>query len=72
MTQYGDWAQCVDCRLRVLTMVSKRVIDSVLAQQHNIHHIKPSQLIVAFHIETNHLFCTANQVTGFYMKSTLG
>ena len=23
---------------------------------------------VAFHVETNHLICGANQMTGFYMK----
>ena len=28
-------------------------------------HSQPS---VAFHIETNHLLCSANQMTGFYMK----
>ena len=27
------------------------------------------QLSVAFHIETRHLICFANQMTGFYMKS---
>ena len=30
--------------------------------------INPFQLIVAFHIETSDLFCSAKQETGFYMK----
>ena len=28
----------------------------------------PVQPSVAFHIETRHLICNANQITGFYMK----
>ena len=28
----------------------------------------PFQASVAFHIETSHLICIANQMTGFYMK----
>ena len=28
----------------------------------------PFQGSVAFHLETSHLFCRANQLTGFYMK----
>ena len=27
---------------------------------------------VAFHIETSHLICIANQMTGFYMKCNTG
>ena len=27
---------------------------------------------VAFHIETGHLICSANQMTGFYMKRSAG
>ena len=27
---------------------------------------------VAFHIETRHLICSANQITGFYMKCNTG
>ena len=27
---------------------------------------------VAFHIETSHLICSANQITGFYMKCNTG
>ena len=30
------------------------------------------QSSVAFHIETSHLFCSAKQMTGFYMKPTTG
>ena len=33
---------------------------------------KPFQPSVAFHIETRHLICTANQMTGFYMKCNTG
>ena len=28
----------------------------------------PFQPSVGFHIETNHLICSSNQITGFYMK----
>ena len=34
--------------------------------------VNPSQPGVAFHIETSHLICTANQVTGFYMEYNTG
>ena len=30
------------------------------------------QLSVVFHIEKNHLICTANYVSGFYIKRNLG
>ena len=32
-------------------------------------HFNQFQPSVTFHIETSHLICTANQTTGFYMKS---
>ena len=31
----------------------------------------PLQPSVVFHIETSHLFCSAKQMTGFYMNATL-
>ena len=34
--------------------------------------INPFQPRVAFHIETNRLFCIAKQMTGFYMKGNTG
>ena len=34
----------------------------------DIVKVKSSQPSVPFHIETFHLICTANQITGFYMK----
>ena len=33
------------------------------------HFIRP---VTAFHIETRHLFCSAKQMTGFYMKHNTG
>ena len=33
-----------------------------------INEIKPFQSSVAFHIETSHLFSSAKQMIGFYMK----
>ena len=30
--------------------------------------LNPFQTSVAFHIETSHFFCSAKQMTGFYMK----
>ena len=30
------------------------------------------QSSAAFHIETNHLICTADQMTGFYLKYNTG
>ena len=32
----------------------------------------PSQPSVAFHRETSHLICSANQMTGFYMECNIG
>ena len=32
----------------------------------------PFQPSAAFHIETSHLFCSAKQMTGFYMKRNTG
>ena len=34
--------------------------------------VKTLQASVAFHIEPSHLICTANQMTGFYMKYDTG
>ena len=33
-----------------------------------ISQSNPVQLSFAFHIETSHLFCSAKQLTGYYMK----
>ena len=30
--------------------------------------VNPFPLLAACHMETSHLICTANQMTGFYMK----
>ena len=38
----------------------------------HLKRIRPFQPSVAFHIETNHLFSSAKQVTGFYMKCNTG
>ena len=38
-------------------------------RESKLNPFKPS---VVFHIETSHLICTANQLTGFYMKSSTG
>ena len=49
----------------------------VLIGKHFFRHFKEnlgtqvthfSPLCVAFHVETSHLFCSANQVNGFYME----
>ena len=34
--------------------------------------LNPFQPNTAFHIKTSHLICTANQMTGFYMKCNTG
>ena len=34
--------------------------------------INPVQPKSAFHVETSHLICRANQMTGFYMKRNIG
>ena len=34
-----------------------------------LHPFQPS---ATFHIETNHLICSSNQMTGFYMKCNIG
>ena len=38
----------------------------------DFHIINPIQPSVAFHIETRHLICSANQMTGFYMRCNTG
>ena len=45
------------------TEENKMLVQNVLT------HFSPS---VAFHIETSHLICTANQMTGLYMKCNTG
>ena len=35
-------------------------------------YFNPSQPSVVFHIQTNHLIYTGNQMTGFYMKCNSG
>ena len=37
-----------------------------------IYAINPFQPSVVFHIETSHLICNANRMTGFYMKCNTG
>ena len=37
-----------------------------------MYRLKLFQPNVAFHTETNHLLCKANQITGFYMKRKTG
>ena len=39
---------------------------------HSLKQFNPFQPSIAFHIETSHLFCRANQVTGFYIKHNTG
>ena len=36
------------------------------------HQFNPFQPSVEIHIETSHLICTTNQMTGFHMNGTLG
>ena len=40
--------------------------------QYNIQLINLFQSTVTFYIETSHLICIANQMTGFYMKCNTG
>ena len=42
-------------------------IQNIVQRQFN-----PFQPSVAFHIETSHFFCSAKQMTGFYMKRNTG
>ena len=37
-----------------------------------MHTLNPFQPSVVFHVETSHLFCSANQMTGFYMECNTG
>ena len=37
-----------------------------------LYFFNPFHPSVAFHIETSHLICTANQMTGFYIKRNTG
>ena len=39
------------------------------SREHAIYTISAS---VAFHTETSHLICSANQITGFYMECNVG
>ena len=38
----------------------------------NFNSYNQFQSIVEFHIDSSHLICTANQMTGFYMKQNIG
>ena len=38
----------------------------------NFKHLNPFQVSDAFDTETGHLFCTANQMTGFYVECNAG
>ena len=49
------------------TLVS-RIAIARLSIEMPLKICNPFQFSVVFHIETSHLFCTANQVGGFYMK----
>ena len=37
-----------------------------------MYHIDLFRHSVAFHVETSHLICISNQITGFYMKCNAG
>ena len=47
-------------------------IFSLFPDEIHMLQLNPFHSIVAFHIETSHLFCRANQATGFYMKCKTG
>ena len=53
-------------------IVWKRVGSRMVYFNLQTHLISPFRPSVAFHIETSHLFCSANQMTGFYMKFNTG
>ena len=40
----------------------------ILNEMVYIHHFEITSTSVAFHINTSHLFCSANKITGFYVK----
>ena len=61
ITQYIDW--------KLFTKLEKA--HQIICSHNPKKIFSPlSQPSVAFHIETSHLICTANQMTGFYMKCT--
>ena len=57
--------------------VDHNYINTLSSTYHQFYHwtrkiINPFQLGVALHIKTSHLFYSAKQMTGFYMKSNTG
>ena len=72
----------IKCMVSIgITMCQKLIIKCNYKIQFHSKHIvevisgclfDPFRLIVTFHIETSHLICRENQMTGFYMKCNAG
>ena len=60
------------CDLFSIDSVSRESRFRDLKISKNTKVINPFQPIVAFHKETSHLICSANQMTGFYMECNTG
>ena len=58
------------CLNKIKVLIGKRFF--LLLQEEFRQTLNPFQPNVAFHVETSHLFCPANQVNGFYMECNTG
>ena len=51
---------------------TKSSINQMTAVTSELPYPYPVHASIAFHIETSHLICTANHMTGFYLKCNTG
>ena len=59
--------------LRMTFLTEKRALVFACALIYRVaFSLNPFQARVTFHIETSHLICIANQMTGVYMKYNTG
>ena len=73
--QYWPFRHCSDRKFKSMEEACENVYKRILYSVKKLWVqalIMPFQPCVAFHIEPSHLFCTAKQVTCFYMKRNTG
>ena len=56
----------------MVELVSRSTLFNFSELEDSTSPFNPFQPSVAFHIETNHLICLGNQMTGFYVKCNTG
>ena len=65
---------CAVLHLKLLKELETKLHKAIIGQHSriNVRLNQFQQPIVTFHIKTSHLNCSANQITGFYMKYNTG